>query len=862
MRGPPTSKASQSRKPSQGNASKASRSKTTAPQKTPVKEFIPNASIPGLHPKLKAWLETQKLTPLPFQREAWQAYAEGKSGLIVAGTGRGKSYAALLGPLSDLIQQEGRASAPHTLVISPLRALCRDLTRSISRPIESLGLKIKYDERTGDSSAYRKKKMRETLPHLLVTTPESLALMLSYPGSGQLFTSLQTIVVDEWHALLGSKRGVMLELQLAHLRSVAPNLKVWGLSATLAAPDYAMEALIPKGNNHLVAEVTAARLQFEVLHPTDLSRMPRSGHYGLGMVPSVLKALDPGRSTLIFTNTRAQAEAWYGALVASRPEWTEKFALHHGSLSVGNRQAVEKGLIEGSIPFVICTSSLELGIDLPKVDRVMHIGSPKSLGRLRQRAGRAAHHPQGIPSITLVPTFGLQILEQVALMTLESQGKIEPTPEMVAPLDVLCQHMVNRGLGDGFVADDLYQEVTTHCYAYRDLPRDVFDQALRFVHQGGDALQAYPQYKKLSLGKDGRYVVLDTRIMHLQRLNMGTILSDVNLDVKMISGKSLGHVDESFASRLNPGDSFAFAGQALEFVRLHENALIVKKTSKPPREFPIWSGGRLPYSPFLTQEIRATLGAARSPGAAKAKHRDPVNGKLAIELLGYLGPLLEIQKRESRVPGADELLLESVIGRDGTYLFMFPFGGFSLNEAAALIMAMRLSRIHSATFAINANDMGCALLTKPGYDFTPLQQPEFWSQENLASDIDAALGLATLSKRHFHQIARIAGLIYPQYPGQKKTTRVTQASSGLLYDVLHRFEPNHILVTQAHAETRQRILADERLLPFWENLRSLRLCWSEPKIIAPLAAPLWLERFGSHLANEEIAQRLQNMRAW
>lgn len=843
---------------------------------------------------VEAWFASRGWQPFAFQREVWAAYRAGESGLIHAATGTGKTYAAWLGPLIEALQeagggtqQAGQASRPSRLSrpsllpascrllwVTPLRALAADTAQALAAPLEALGLPWTLETRTGDTDASVRARQRKRLPNALVTTPESLSLLLARADSAELFADLRCVVVDEWHELMASKRGVQLELALARLRRWRPGLRTWGLSATLGNMEVALEALLgvqtvenaekaetsgdsnasqfaphdlrlaPPGR--LVRALVPKQIVVDALIPAQIERFPWAGHLGTRMLGQVVEAIETAQSCLLFTNTRAQTELWYQALLDARPEWAGLIALHHGSLGREVRDWVEQGLREGRLRCVVCTSSLDLGVDFSPVERVLQIGSPKGVARLLQRAGRSGHRPGAPSRVTCVPTHAFELIEVAAVRGAVEAGQIEARPPLERPLDVLAQHLVTVALGGGFRAEELLAEVRT-TRAYRALSDEEWRWCLDFVVRGGSALTAYPEYQRVTVDEDGVYRVSDEQVARRHRQSIGTITADAAITVQYVKGEKLGTVEESFIARLSPGDKFTFAGRVLEFVRVREMVAQVRRASSAMGAVPRWSGGRLPLSSELAAAVRGKLQAARD-----GVFDDP-------ELLA-LRPILALQARWSRIPGADELLVEQTRSRDGHHLFVYPFEGRLVHEGLAALLAYRLARRQPITFTTAANDYGFELLAP---EPLPLEGEAdlraALAPANLVEDILAALNAAELDRRQFREIARVAGLVVVGPPSERRSARQLQASSNLFYDVFQQYDPENLLLRQARREVLERQLEHRRLQATLDRLASAQLALETTPRPTPLAFPLLVDRLRERVSSEQLADRVRKM---
>ncbi|MCX6049183.1 MAG: ligase-associated DNA damage response DEXH box helicase, partial [Chloroflexi bacterium] len=659
------------------------------------------------------WFEAQGWTPFPFQQAVWQAYARGESGLIHSPTGTGKTYAAWLGPVMAWVAENPppyrttrRHIAPplRVLWITPLRALAADTATALARPLLDLNLPWTLETRTGDTSSTVRARQNTRLPTALITTPESLSLLLARANAAELFRDVTTVIVDEWHELMATKRGVQVELALARLRRWQPQLRTWGLSATMGNLDQALRTLIGVADyatgeiaqGQLVRGDMSKALVFDAVIPAQVDRFPWAGHLGLTLLPQVLTIIEASKSTLVFTNTRSQTERWFQALLEVRPEWAGEIALHHSSLELKTRTWVENALRAGTLRCVVCTASLDLGVDFPTVDRVLQIGSPKGVARLMQRAGRSGHQPGAVSRVTCVPAHALELLEVSAARAAMQHGQIEARSAIENPLDVLVQHVVTIGLGGGFTADELYREVRT-TQAFHRLTPDEWQWALDFVTRGGAALNHYSQYHRV-VEEDGHYRVVDRQVAQMHRMSIGTILGDATLVVQYLSGGKIGNIEESFAARLKPGDKFTLAGKVLEFVRLRDMKVWVRRATGAKGLIPRWYGGSLPLSDELTEAMRERLAQAR-------------NGQYLDAEMQALQPLFALQAKWSRIPGPAELLIEATKTREGHHLFFYPFEGRLVHEGLAALTAYRLAQTQPITFTLAANDYGFELLS-------------------------------------------------------------------------------------------------------------------------------------------------------
>ncbi|MET0846534.1 MAG: ligase-associated DNA damage response DEXH box helicase [Pseudomonas sp.] len=807
----------------------------------------------------KHWFSARDWKPFAFQKQVWAAIKRGESGLLHASTGAGKTYAVWFGALNRFAASTApvdppRKRKPHAepltvLWITPMRALAADTARALEAPLRELQVPWSVGLRTGDTSSSERARQSRRLPTTLITTPESLTLLLARADAQTALTTLRMVVVDEWHELLGNKRGVQLQLALARLRRWNPDLLVWGVSATLGNQAHAEQVLIPQGGGISVQGQTSKELRVDTLLPPAIERFPWAGHIGLKMLPQVVVEIDSSPSSLVFTNTRAQSEIWYQALLEARPDWAGLIALHHSSLSRDTRDWVERALKEGQLKAVVCTSSLDLGVDFLPVERVLQIGSAKGVARLMQRAGRSGHAPGRVSRVTLVPTHSLELIEAVAAQDAVAQRCIEPRQSPHKPLDVLVQHLVSMALGGGFVPNELYEEVRG-AWAYQDLTMEDWTWALAFVRHGGLSLTAYPDYRRVEPDEQGIWRVPDARLARRHRMSIGTIVSDASMQLKFWSkgggGKQLGSVEEGFIARLKPGDGFLFAGRLLELVRVENMTAYVKRSTAKKAAVPRWNGGRMPLSNELAQAVVARFSAAEQ-------------GEFSGPEMRALRPLLEVQQRWSGLPTSNTLLAEALKSREGWHLFLYPFAGRQVHLGLASLLAWRVSQQQAVTFSIAVNDYGLELLSATAVDWKQVLNPALLSPEHLLEDVLASLNAGELALRRFREIARIAGLVFAGYPGAPKSTRQVQASSGLFFEVFKQYDAGNLLLAQAGEEVLREELDIHRLEQTLAHINQLKLDLYPIKRPTPLGFPLLVERMRESMSSEKLADRIRRM---
>ncbi len=809
---------------------------------------------------IEDWFRRQGWRPMPFQRECWRAYLQGRSGLIQVPTGAGKTYAAVMGPIAEML---GQAAEPglQLLVITPLRALSRDLKLAIEAPIEAMGWPLQVGLRNGDTRSSERTRQLRRPPQILITTPESLAVLLANRQAAELFGGLLAVVVDEWHELLGSKRGSQTELCLAWLRRQRPQLRTWAVSATIGNPEEAARCAVGEGGD---PQIVTARLrratEIRSLLPPTIDGFPWAGHLGLRMYEELVAGLDPGVSTLLFTNTRNQAERWHQCLRYACPEMEGALALHHSAIDRAEREAIEAGVKAGSLRWVVCTASLDLGVDFQPVERVVQIGSAKNLARLLQRAGRSAHSPGGTSQVLFLPTHALELLEVSAMRRGLAAGLVEKRLPPQAPLDVLLQHLVTLACGPGFEPEQEWQTVRS-AWSYRELDHASWQWCLRFLEQGGDCLGAYPRYRKLERDPEGaadgsrfRYVVRDPALARLHRLNIGTITADRAVTVRFVRGAVLGQVEEAFISRLKPGDGFFFAGRSLHFVRLREMTALVKASSSKGSLVPAWAGGQMALSDLLSHQLRQEVD--HCAGA--------LNGETRLDTpeLRALAPLLTRQADLSVLPRSHQFLVELCRSREGSHLYAYPFEGRFVHEGLGFLWAWRLARHRAASITVSVNDYGFELLAPRGYPFEELMEKhseELLNHEHLEEDMDQAIHVSELCRRRFRSIAQVSGLVVNGLPGQTRSGSQLQISAALLFDVFQRHEPGNLLLRQARREVLEEQLERHRLEATLRRLQASDLLVEHTARPGPLAFPLLAERLNNRMSTESVQERLQRL---
>ncbi len=792
--------------------------------------------------------------PLPFQKDTWNSFARGENGIIQVPTGSGKTYAALFGPLKKL-KEIDKTKGINILFITPLKALSRDLEKSISEAAKFIDNNITVSIRNGDTSVRDKTHQIKNPPNILITTPESLSLLIARKESKVIFENLISIIIDEWHELLSSKRGNQCELAFSWLRK-NKKIQIWAMSATIGNIEDAARAIvgIKEKLPTIITTTLSKKIQIKSVIPENIGTFPWSGHLGIRSHRSLLKIIDKNKSTLLFTNTRNQSERWYQCLKYYNPDFSDKISIHHGSLDKSQRESVEEGVKNGSIKWVVCTSSLDLGVDFQPVDQIVQIGSAKNLARLIQRAGRSAHRPGGKSKIIFMPTNALELLEVSATRRILDKGIKEKIILPELSFDVLLQHLVSLACGPGFNPKEERENIR-NCWSYRKIKDEEWDWCLDFLEYGGQCLKAYPKYqkiyKKFSESNHFKYFVKDKSIIKIHKYNIGTITSDNYLNVKYIKGKRLGNLEENFGSKLKKGDIFFFGGKMLEFLKIREMNIYVKKSNKKSSLVPAWIGGQIAISDLLSSNIRKEIDICQ-------RHKN--SDKYMNEELLALKPVLERQNKISIIPKNSEFLIEIYKNKNCQSLFAFSLEGKFANEGIAFLWALRLAKLNKTTFSITANDFGFSLTTYEDFDFLSIYKiyNSLIDTKNLKEDLENAVNFSELTRRKFKNIAQISGLINNS-PMRSKTNSQINISSSLLFDVFNKYEKNHLLVKQAQKEAIEYELESERIKMSLKRISGLNLIIKNTSEPSPFAFPLLVERLRNTFSNETIEARIEKL---
>ena len=819
---------------------------------------------PPLPEPFAGWFAARGWAPRTHQLELLAKARAGRSVLLIAPTGAGKTLAGFLPTLVELnghpqrIRAAARPAGLHTLYISPLKALAVDIARNLERPVQDMELPIRLETRTGDTPASKRQRQRRDPPDVLLTTPEQLALLLASADAPLLFATLRRVVLDELHALVTSKRGDLLSLGLARLLRMAPDATTVGLSATVAEPDALRRFLVPQPpSNDAYADLVVADggAQPVVTMLDTAERLPWSGHSARHALAEIYQLIKQHKTTLAFVNTRSQAEMLFQELWRINDDGLP-IALHHGSLDVTQRRRVEEAMTKGRLRAVVCTSSLDLGVDWGDVDLVVNIGAPKGCSRLMQRIGRANHRLDEPSRAVLVPANRFEVLECCAAIDAVADGAQDTPPARTGALDVLAQHVLGCACGGAFLADDLFAEVRTAAL-YSGLTRADFDLVLDFVANGGYALKAYDRFAKIRQNKDGRWRIAHPRVAQQYRLNVGTIVEADMLKVRLVrsrasrrgttgpiarGGRVLGQVEEYFIEGLVPGDTFVFSGEVLRYEALVENEVYVSRASAEDPKVPSYEGGKFPLSTYLADRVRAMLGEPKTWN----EFPDQVRG------------WLDLQRWRSHVPTRTELLIETFPRADKHYMVCYPFEGRLAHQTLGMLLTRRLERARMRPLGFVASEYALAVWGLGDLDFA-IRQGDFslaalFDQDMLGDDLEAWLAESALMKRTFRQCAIIAGLIERRHPGKEKTRRQMTISTDLVYDVLRRHQPDHVLLRAARTDAASGLLDVRRLGEMLSRIKG-RIIHKALDHVSPLAVPVMLE-IGREMIHGEASDAL------
>jgi len=804
---------------------------------------------------INSWFSSKNWKVFDFQEEVWNACLDGKKGILNAPTGSGKTLALWMPNLIKWIEkhpdsyQEKTNNGLKVLWITPLRALAKDIQSALQSSVDDMSIPWEIGRRTGDISQSVKQKQNRRMPEVLITTPESVHILLAQKNYARHFKNLDAVVVDEWHELLGTKRGIQVELALSKLKALRPDISIWGISATIGNLDQAKDVLLGSDINKDSSVVIKANLKkdiyIESILPDEIEKFPWSGHLGLNLLPKILPVIDNHNSTLIFTNTRAQSEVWFQKILEARPDLAGAIAIHHGSLDRKVREWVESSLHEGNLKAVVCTSSLDLGVDFSPVDTVIQIGSPKGVARFLQRAGRSGHSPGAKSSIYFVPTHALELIEASALKSAVNEHEIESREPILKPLDVLVQYLVTLAVSDGFMPDEIFNQLK-NTFAYQTLSETEWDWVLTFITTGGKSLSRYQEYSKVVIDEEGLYKVEDRKIARRHRMSIGTISSDSMLRVKYMTGGSLGSIEEWFISSLNIGDKFWFAGRNLELVQIKEMTAYVKRAKGTKSKVPSWLGGRISLSSNMSEILRDKI-------------RQVSEGKLEDIELKTIEPIFEIQKAWSTLPNENQFVIEKTFSNEGCHVFFYPFEGRYVHEGMSTLIAHRIAKHTPITFSIAMNDYGFELLSDQDIPIEKAINDNIFSSKNLLEDISKSLNNTELAKRKFRDISKIAGLVFQGFPGEQRKSKHLQMSSSLFFDVFQQYEPDHLLLQQAFEEVLFFQLDEIRLRKALIKIEKQDIVLNYPKRFTPFAFPIMVDRLREKMSTEKLIDRVKKM---
>jgi len=803
------------------------------------------------------WFRQQGWKPFPFQTQTWTAFLQGKNGLLNAPTGSGKTYALWLPIVLNYIKKNPNYKTKHSpglkaIWITPLRSLSVEIKQAAERVVHDLDTKMTVGIRSGDTTAGERAKQKDKMPDLLVTTPESLQLLLATKGYDKIFGKCEAIVIDEWHELLGSKRGVQSELALSRLKKIVPGIRIWGISATIGNLQQAKEVLLGVDseayrNSVLIKAVIHKKIKVISIIPDKMETYPWRGHMGLHLIDEVGKIVKASKTTLIFTNVRSACETWFQRLLEKFPEFAGEMAMHHGSISRETRLWVEQAIRNEELKVVVCTSSLDLGVDFAPVETIIQVGGPKGVARFMQRAGRSGHQPGKDSVIYFLATHAIELIESSALKKAVENNVIEDRVPYLNSWDVLVQYLNTLAVSDGFLPDEIYQEVKgTFCY--QAMTKENWNWILNFISNGSQSLQAYDEYKKVEVDENGCFKINSRLIAMHHRMQIGTIIGDSVLNVKYMTGGYIGTIEEWFISKLKPGDTFIFAGKRLELFKIRNMQVLVRKADpKKISKVVSWMGGRMALSAQMSELLRQELYRANTDN-------------LSPELIA-LQPLFTRQRKESIVPSADEFLIETFRTREGYHAIFYPFEGRFVHEALASLLAYRISLLVPISFSLAYNDYGFELLSDQEIDMQQVLDNNLFSTEYVHYDLQKSLNATEMARRKFRDISVIAGLVFTGFPGKMVKTRHLQSGSQLLFEVFRDYEPDNLLFQQAYRETFEHQLEEGRLIMALERIENQEIIWKSCSKPTPFSFPLITDRLREKLSSETLAERIKKMTA-
>ena len=807
------------------------------------------------------WMQQHQMKPFLYQEETWEAICQCENGIVNAPTGCGKTFSVFLGTMIRYINENPASYKSkkniglQLLWITPLRALATDIAKAMQTVIDELGVPWKVGIRNGDTSTTERLRQKKQIPEILLTTPESLHLLLAQKEYPELFSNMKVVAMDEWHELIGSKRGVQIELALSRLSGLYKKNKwlpfsLWGISATIDNLTEAAEVLLysskPFNTNHrLIKSNLSKSVKISSVLPDDLTKFPWAGHVGLSLIDHVIAIIEESESTLIFINTRGMSERWYQAILDHAPSLAGQIALHHGSIDPELRSWVEDALHQKKLKAVVCTASLDLGVDFRPVDTVIQVGSPKGISRFLQRAGRSGHQPNATSHIYFLPTHAIELIESVALQEAIKENLTESKDPLILCMDVLLQYLQTLAISEGFVPDEIYYEIKeTFCYHHLD--KQEWEDLLSFLVYGGKTLQEYDDYKKIDID-NGIYRIKSRKLAMRHRMNIGTIVSEQMLKVKFQKGGYIGMIEEWFISKLEPGDHFTIAGHNVALVQMKDMVVYVRASSSSKTIIPSWMGGRMSLSAHLGAKLRETF------------HQISEN-EFNYPELRYLSELLMLQKSRSHIPGKKELLIEHHESKEGYHLLVYPFEGRQVHEALSAILAYRIGQQTKISFSIAMNDYGFELLSDQPVPVDEDNARTLFTSENLFQDMQRSVNATEMAKRKFRDIAVIGGLIFQVLPGQQKKARHLQSSASLLFNVFSEYEPDNPLIRQAYHEVYEQQMDEKRLRAALQRISESKIILKYPEKFTPLAFPIIADGLNrNNLSTEKMEDRIRKM---
>lgn len=808
----------------------------------------------------ETWFSNQGWKPFAFQKQTWTAFLQKKNGLLNAPTGSGKTYALWVPIVLDYLKKNPdyktkQKKGLKAIWITPLRALSVEIEQSAQRFADEIGSGLTVGIRTGDTPQKVRTAQKKSMPDLLITTPESLQLLLSSKNYDKTFKNLSAVVVDEWHELLGTKRGVQMELALSRLKTVSKDLRIWGISATIGNLEQAREVLLGADseafqNSTLIRANLKKKISVKSIIPEKMEKFPWRGHLGLHLIDEVVPIIKNSRTTLLFTNTRSQCELWFQKLMHKYPEFAGEVAMHHGSINKETRLWVEQAIRNETLKAVVCTSSLDLGVDFAPVETIIQIGGPKGVARFLQRAGRSGHQPGKESVIHFLPTHAIELIEASALQKAVQKTAVEDRIPYLLSFDVLVQYLTTLAVSNGFFPKEIWPEIKS-TFCFQGISEDEWLWILNFVTKGSQSLQAYDEYKKIEIEEDGLFKVNNRGVAMRHRLQIGTIVSDAVLTVKYLKGGFIGSIEEWFISKLTPGDVFTFAGRNLELVRIKSMQVLVRKSKKKTSKVPSWMGGRMAFSAQMSELLREEMYAASASTAAGSSEKS--------EELKALQPILERQQKESIIPRQDEFLIETFKTREGYHAIFYPFEGRFVHEALGSLLAYRISLLSPISFSIAFNDYGFELLSDQEIDMQQVLDNDLFTAEFLMDDLYKSLNATEMARRKFRDIAVIAGMVFTGYPNKLIKSKHLQSSSQLLFSVFKDYEDDNLLYLQSFRETFEHQLEEGRFRMALERIHHQKIIWKKCEKPTPFSFPIITDRLREKLSSEKLEDRIKRM---